>query len=87
MQARRRQRLPRDQIGRKPLIAGGMLVQALGLGRLVAGGGSFSPSACLVPSWTTSTNFLGARFWGLVRGVSGRLRALQGKGARRRETS
>ncbi|HJS50140.1 MAG TPA: MFS transporter [Gaiellaceae bacterium] len=33
-----------DYIGRKPLIAGGMLVQALGLGLLVAGGGSFSPS-------------------------------------------
>jgi MFS family permease len=33
-----------DHIGRKPLIAGGMLVQAAGLALLVAGGGSFSPS-------------------------------------------
>jgi MFS family permease len=33
-----------DHTGRKPLIAGGMLVQAAGLGLLVASGGSFSPS-------------------------------------------
>jgi MFS family permease len=33
-----------DHTGRKPLITGGMLVQAAGLGLLVAGGGSFSPS-------------------------------------------
>ena len=33
-----------DHIGRKPLITGGMLVQAAGLGLLVAGGGSFAPS-------------------------------------------
>ncbi len=33
-----------DHIGRKPLIAGGMLVQAAALGLLVAGGGSFTPS-------------------------------------------
>jgi hypothetical protein len=30
---------------------------------------------------TTDTSFLGARFWGQVRGSSGRLRILQGKGA------
>jgi MFS family permease len=33
-----------DHVGRKPLITGGMLVQAAGLGLLVAGGGSFAPS-------------------------------------------
>jgi MFS family permease len=33
-----------DHIGRKPLITGGMLVQAGALGLLVAGGGSFTPS-------------------------------------------
>jgi MFS family permease len=33
-----------DHVGRKPLIAGGMLVQAAALGVLVAGGGSFVPS-------------------------------------------
>jgi MFS family permease len=33
-----------DHVGRKPLIVGGMLVQAAGLGLLVVGGGSFSPS-------------------------------------------
>jgi MFS family permease len=33
-----------DHIGRKPLIVGGMLVQAGALGLLVAGGGAFSPS-------------------------------------------
>jgi MFS family permease len=33
-----------DHTGRKPLITGGMLVQATGLALLVAGGGSFSPS-------------------------------------------
>jgi len=33
-----------DHIGRKPLIAGGMLVQAAALGLLVVGGGSFTPS-------------------------------------------
>jgi MFS family permease len=33
-----------DHTGRKPLITGGMLVQAAALGLLVAGGGSFSPS-------------------------------------------
>jgi MFS family permease len=33
-----------DHIGRKPLIAGGMLVQAGALGLLVAGGGAFAPS-------------------------------------------
>ena len=33
-----------DHIGRKPLIAGGMLVQAAALGLLVAGGGRFTPS-------------------------------------------
>jgi MFS family permease len=33
-----------DHIGRKPLIAGGMLVQAGALGLLVAGGGALSPS-------------------------------------------
>ena len=33
-----------DHTGRKPLITGGMLVQALALGLLVAGGGSFAPS-------------------------------------------
>jgi MFS family permease len=31
-------------VGRKPLIAGGMLVQAGALGLLVAGGGEFAPS-------------------------------------------
>jgi MFS family permease len=33
-----------DHTGRKPLIAGGMLVQAAALGLLVAGNGSFAPS-------------------------------------------
>jgi MFS family permease len=33
-----------DSIGRKPLIAGGMLVQAAALALLVAGNGSFAPS-------------------------------------------
>jgi MFS family permease len=33
-----------DHTGRKPLITGGMLVQAGALGLLVAGGGSFAPS-------------------------------------------
>jgi MFS family permease len=33
-----------DHIGRKPLITGGMLVQAAGLGVLVAGNGNFAPS-------------------------------------------
>jgi MFS family permease len=33
-----------DHLGRKPLIAGGMLVQAAALGLLVAGGGAFTPS-------------------------------------------
>jgi MFS family permease len=33
-----------DHVGRKPLIAAGMLVQAGGLGLLVAGGGRFAPS-------------------------------------------
>jgi MFS family permease len=33
-----------DVTGRKPLIAGGMLVQACALGLLVAGGGGFAPS-------------------------------------------
>ena len=33
-----------DHTGRKPLITGGMLVQAVALGVLVAGGGSFTPS-------------------------------------------
>jgi MFS family permease len=33
-----------DHIGRKPLIVGGMLVQAGALGLLVAGSGAFSPS-------------------------------------------
>ena len=33
-----------DHIGRKPLITGGMLVQAGALGLLVAGNGSFAPS-------------------------------------------
>jgi MFS family permease len=33
-----------DHAGRKPLITGGMLVQAAALGLLVAGGGSFAPS-------------------------------------------
>ncbi len=33
-----------DHIGRKPLISSGMLVQAAGLGLLVAGNGSFVPS-------------------------------------------
>jgi MFS family permease len=33
-----------DQTGRKPLIAAGMLVQAGGLGLLVAGGGAFAPA-------------------------------------------
>jgi MFS family permease len=33
-----------DHTGRKPLITGGMLVQAAGLALLVAGGGSFAPS-------------------------------------------
>jgi MFS family permease len=33
-----------DHVGRKPLIAGGMLVQAGALALLVAGGGAFSPS-------------------------------------------
>jgi MFS family permease len=33
-----------DHIGRKPLITGGMLVQAAALGLLVAGGGGFAPS-------------------------------------------
>ena len=33
-----------DHTGRKPLIAGGMLVQAAALGLLVAGGGAFAPS-------------------------------------------
>ena len=35
-----------DHIGRKPLIAAGMLVQAAALGMLVAGDGSFAPSGC-----------------------------------------
>lgn len=33
-----------DHIGRKPLIVGGMLVQAAALAMLVAGGGAFAPS-------------------------------------------
>jgi MFS family permease len=33
-----------DHTGRKPLITGGMLVQAAGLGLLIAGGGAFAPS-------------------------------------------
>ena len=33
-----------DHVGRKPLIAGGMLVQAVALALLVAGGGSYPPS-------------------------------------------
>jgi MFS family permease len=33
-----------DHIGRKPLIVGGMLLQAFALGVLVAGNGSFGPS-------------------------------------------
>jgi MFS family permease len=33
-----------DHVGRKPLIAGGMLVQAVALAVLVAGGGSYVPS-------------------------------------------
>jgi MFS family permease len=33
-----------DHVGRKPLISGGMLVQAGALGLLVAGGGAFTPS-------------------------------------------
>jgi MFS family permease len=33
-----------DHTGRKPLITGGMLVQAVALALLVAGGGSFAPS-------------------------------------------
>jgi MFS family permease len=33
-----------DHVGRKPLIAAGMLVQAGALGLLVAGGGAYSPS-------------------------------------------
>ena len=33
-----------DHVGRKPLIAAGMLVQAGALGLLVAGGGAFAPS-------------------------------------------
>jgi MFS family permease len=33
-----------DHVGRKPLIVGGMFVQAGALGLLVAGGGAFSPS-------------------------------------------
>jgi MFS family permease len=33
-----------DHVGRKPLITGGMLVQAGALGLLVAGGGAFEPS-------------------------------------------
>jgi MFS family permease len=33
-----------DHLGRKPLITGGMLVQAAALGLLVAGGGAFRPS-------------------------------------------
>ena len=33
-----------DQVGRKPLIVAGMLVQAAALGLLVAGDGAFSPS-------------------------------------------
>jgi MFS family permease len=33
-----------DYTGRKPLITGGMLVQGVALGLLVAGGGSFAPS-------------------------------------------
>jgi MFS family permease len=33
-----------DHVGRKPLIAGGMLVQAASLGLLVAGGGAFTPA-------------------------------------------
>ncbi len=33
-----------DHVGRKPLIAAGMLVQAAALGLLVAGGGEFAPS-------------------------------------------
>lgn len=40
-----------DRLGRKPLIAAGMLVQALALGLLVAGGGSFAsalPAAVLL---------------------------------------
>jgi MFS family permease len=33
-----------DHLGRKPLITGGMLVQAAALGLLVTGGGAFTPS-------------------------------------------
>ena len=33
-----------DHVGRKPLIVGGMLVQAVGLAVLVVGGGAFGPS-------------------------------------------
>jgi MFS family permease len=33
-----------DHVGRKPLIVGGMLVQAGALGLLVVGGGAFEPS-------------------------------------------
>lgn len=33
-----------DHVGRKPLITGGMLVQAVALGVLVAGSGAFTPS-------------------------------------------
>jgi hypothetical protein len=36
---------------------------------------------------TTDTGFLGARFWGQVRGSSGRLKVLQGKGGTSGETS
>jgi hypothetical protein len=39
-----------------------------------------------LPPSTTSTASLGARFWGQVRGSSGRLRVLRGKVATRRET-
>ncbi len=36
---------------------------------------------------TTDTGFPGARFWGQVRGSSGRLRIVQGKGGTRGETT
>jgi hypothetical protein len=39
-----------------------------------------------LPASTTSSGCLGARFWGQVRGISGRLREPQGKGARSGET-
>jgi hypothetical protein len=51
------------------------------------GDSSATLSGCQLPLSATHAESLGARFWGQVRGSSGRLRVLQGKGAAKRETS